>query len=129
MVSSPQENVEISKEMEIYKMDGGKFGFDMTIQYHKAEMLGMLQVHCVSNFNASSSIISNFQISMLFLIFLLFIVDAWWISYGLRVLNSKNIPIQFLIQTCSLLGCKHNWNVCEKIHTKKHNKLFFLKSF
>jgi hypothetical protein len=52
MVPSPQERVEISKEMEIYRMVGGTFGFDMAIQDKKSKMPGKL--HYVSNFDVSS---------------------------------------------------------------------------
>jgi hypothetical protein len=44
--------VDISKEMEIYRMVGGTFGFDMAIQDRKSKMPDKLQY--VSNFNVSS---------------------------------------------------------------------------
>jgi hypothetical protein len=52
MVLSPQERVEISKEMEIYRIAGGTFGFDMAIEDEKTIMPGKL--HYVSNFDVSS---------------------------------------------------------------------------
>jgi hypothetical protein len=101
MVPSLQECAKISKEMEIYRMDGGTFGFDMAIQDRKTKMPGKL--HFVSNFNVSSYFVStfNFQISMSFLMFLLFVIDAWWTSYGARVPNLQKLSIQMLSQTCS----------------------------
>ena len=42
MVLDPQERAEISKEMEIYMMAGGTFGFDMVVHDRKAKMPGKL---------------------------------------------------------------------------------------
>ena len=63
----PQERAEISKEMEIYRMVGGTFGFDMVVHDRKTKMPGKLQVHFIANFNVSSPFVSNFKIPMLFL--------------------------------------------------------------
>jgi hypothetical protein len=52
MVPSLQECAEISKEMEIYRMVGGTFVFNMAIQDRKTKMPGKL--HYVSNFDVSS---------------------------------------------------------------------------
>ena len=57
----------ISKEMEIYRMDGGTFGFDMFVNYRNTEIPGILQVHFIANSNVSYPFVSNFKISMLFL--------------------------------------------------------------
>jgi hypothetical protein len=65
----------------------------------------------------------NFQTSMSFLMFLLFVVDAWWTSYGARVPNLQKLVIRVLSQTCSSSRCKRHWSVFKKIHTKKRNKL------
>ena len=69
MVLDPQERVEISKEMEIYRMAGGTFGFDMAVNDRKTKMAGKLQVHFIPNFNVSSPFVSNFKISKLFPMF------------------------------------------------------------
>jgi hypothetical protein len=106
MVPSPQERTEISKEMEIYRMASGAFGFDMAIHDRKTKLPS--KFHYVSNFNVSSYFVStfNFQISMSFLMFLLFVVDAWWTSYGTRVPNLQKLVIRVLSQTYSSSGCK-----------------------
>eukprot|EP00253_Pinus_taeda_P003488 PITA_03488 len=52
MVSSEQEREDISKEMEVYKMGGGTFGFTMAIKNMTTKMPGKLQF--VSNFQLSS---------------------------------------------------------------------------
>ena len=67
MVLDLQERAEISKEMEIYMMASGTFGFDMAVNDRKTKMPGKLQVHFIANFNVSSPFVSNFKISMLFL--------------------------------------------------------------
>jgi hypothetical protein len=74
-------------------------------------------------FQISMSLLPLFQISMYFLMFLLFVVDAWWTSYGSRVPNLQKLAIRVLSQTCSSSRCECNWSVFEKIHTKKCNKL------
>ena len=62
MVLDPQERVEISKEMEIYRMAGGTFGFDMVVHDRKTKMPGKLQVHFIANFNVSSPFVSKFKL-------------------------------------------------------------------
>jgi hypothetical protein len=47
--------------------------------------------------------------------FILFIVDVWWKHYGGKVPHLQKLAIQVLSQTCSSLGCEHNWSVFEKI--------------
>ena len=42
MVVSHEERAEISKEMEIYRMSGGTFGFQMAIADRKTKMPGKL---------------------------------------------------------------------------------------
>jgi len=79
-----------------------------------------------SNFIVSSYFASTFKFQCYFLMFLLFVVNAWWIIYGTRVPNLQNIIIQVLIQTCSSSRCKQNKSVFEKIHTNKCN---WLKKF
>jgi len=41
MVSSPAKSAEISKGMEIYRMVGGTFSFDITVVDRKTKMSGM----------------------------------------------------------------------------------------
>eukprot|EP00253_Pinus_taeda_P034765 PITA_34765 len=88
MVRSPVERAEISKEMEIYRMAGGTFSFEMVVVNRKTKM-----------------------------------PDAWWIHYGAKVPHLRKLAILILNQTCNSSGCERNWNVFEKIHNKKRNKL------
>ena len=115
MVLSVQECVDISKEMEIYKMASGTFSFDMVIQDKKTKMPCKL-VHFVSNFNVSSSFVSNFKFKCCFLCF----------SYLLQMLGGhsmaqeypiyKILPFKFL---ANHIACWHasTTRVCLKKHT------------
>ena len=64
MVVSEQEREEISKEMEIYRMAGGTFGFSMAIKSRMTKMPGKL--HCSVCFKFQ---LSNLIIHCLFIIF------------------------------------------------------------
>ena len=52
MVSFEQEHEDISKEMEVYRMGGGTFGFNMAIKNRTTKMPGKLQF--VSNFQVQN---------------------------------------------------------------------------
>jgi hypothetical protein len=54
-VLTPTEHLEISKQMEIYKLAIGTFGYDMAIQNKTIRMPSKLQVKFVSNFQISMS--------------------------------------------------------------------------
>jgi hypothetical protein len=41
MVRSPEERIEISKEIETYKMAGGTFGFEMAVTDRTTKMPGI----------------------------------------------------------------------------------------
>ena len=101
MVLDLQERAEISKEMEIYRMDGGTFGYDILVDDRKTKMPGKLQVHFIANFNVSCPYVSNFKnfnvislIMFLTFYFLLFVLDAWWTSYGRRVSHLQKLSIR-----------------------------------
>ncbi|GKU92834.1 hypothetical protein SLEP1_g6507 [Rubroshorea leprosula] len=49
--------------------------------------------------------------------------DEWWKYFGYSAPNLKKLAIQILSQTSSSSGCERNWNVFERIHTKKRNRL------
>lgn len=85
MVTYQQERGDISKEMELYRMAGGTFGFTMAIKDRRTKMRGKLQF--VSNFiiHCLFIICLKFRISMFFLMFLLFLLTCsylvdklWW---------------------------------------------------
>ena len=92
--------------------------FDMAIRDRTTKIPGKL--YLVSNFIVSSYFVSTFKF---FLMFILFVVDAWWRSYGGRVPNLQRLVIPLLSQTYSSSECERNWSVFEKTHTKKRNRL------
>jgi hypothetical protein len=58
MVLTLIECSEISKQMEIYKLSAGTFGYNLAIQNMTTRMLSKLQVKFVSNFKISMSFLS-----------------------------------------------------------------------
>jgi hypothetical protein len=64
------------------------FDIDMVVRDKKTKLPGKL--HFVSNFNVSSSFVSNFSV---FSYVSLFVVDAWWTSYGTRVPDLQRLSI------------------------------------
>ena len=59
MVASGQEHEEISKEMKIYRMPSGTFGFTMAIKNRTTKMPGKLQLTVCFNFQFSNFIIHS----------------------------------------------------------------------
>eukprot|EP00253_Pinus_taeda_P012630 PITA_12630 len=47
----------------------------------------------------------------------------WWEAFGGHCPELQKFAIRILSQTCSTIGCEHNWSVFERIHTKKRNCL------
>ena len=125
MVPSATNRSEISKELEVYRRAMGTFGFDMAINDRKNIMPSKL--HIVSKFNFITFFVLNFKFSMSSLMFLQFIVDTWWETYGRRVPHLQKLVVRILSQTCSSSSCERNWSVFEKIHTKKRNRFENLK--
>eukprot|EP00253_Pinus_taeda_P026548 PITA_26548 len=47
----------------------------------------------------------------------------WWESFSGQCPQLQRFAIRVINQTCSALGCEHNWSVFECIHTKKRSRL------
>eukprot|EP00253_Pinus_taeda_P033099 PITA_33099 len=47
----------------------------------------------------------------------------WWEAFGGHCIELQRFSIRILSQTCSAIGCEHNWSVFERIHTKRRNCL------
>jgi hypothetical protein len=62
MVLTPAECSKISKQIQIYKLSVGTFGYEMAIQDKTTTMPGKLQVKFVSNFQISMSFLSIYYI-------------------------------------------------------------------
>ena len=62
---------------------------------------------------------------MFFFLFLMWkwLVDEWWRLHGYNAPHLQKLVIQILSQTVSHSGCERNWNVFERIHTKRMNRL------
>lgn len=53
----------------------------------------------------------------------IFLEDEWWRLYGGSAPIVQKLAIRLLCQTSSSLECEKNWNVFERIHAKKRNRL------
>ena len=125
MVHPLAECLEISRQMEIYRMASGVLGYEMAILVRTTKMPSKLQ----------------FQI--LFFPFYIFDIYYLW-KYNLlssfesfhfihcsclvESSQSQKLVVRVLSQTCSSSGCEHNWSVFEKIHSKKLNRLEMFKN-
>ncbi|XP_052626826.1 uncharacterized protein LOC111876822 [Lactuca sativa] len=49
--------------------------------------------------------------------------DEWWKLFGGDTPMLQKFAIRILSQTASSSGCERNWNVFERIHTKRRNRL------
>jgi hypothetical protein len=85
MVLTPIKCRKISKQMKIYRLAVGTFGYDMAVQDRSTRMLGKLQF--VSNFNALPFylLVTSWKYNLNLFSLLLFFVDVWWTNYGKRV--------------------------------------------
>lgn len=57
------------------------------------------------------------------MIFIFFVLDAWWEMFGNKVPNLQKIVVRILSQPCSASGCERNWSMFEHIHSKKRKRL------
>lgn len=48
---------------------------------------------------------------------------SWWQQHGISCLELQRIAIRILSQTCSSIGCEHNWSAFDQVHIKRHNCL------
>lgn len=62
------------------------------------------------------TLISNMIVIYLYL-------DEWWRLFGSSAPNLQKLAIKVLSQTSSSSWCERNWNVFDRIHTKKRNRL------
>ncbi|KAH9620381.1 hypothetical protein KSS87_022032 [Heliosperma pusillum] len=47
----------------------------------------------------------------------------WWQQHGVNCLELQQIALRILSQTCSSIGCEHNWSVHDQIHHQRQNGL------
>ncbi|KAL9240750.1 hypothetical protein vseg_014934 [Gypsophila vaccaria] len=48
---------------------------------------------------------------------------VWWQQHGVNCLELQQISIRILSQTCSSIGCEHNWSIHDQIHCQRQNRL------
>ncbi|KAK8718204.1 hypothetical protein V6N13_045447 [Hibiscus sabdariffa] len=48
---------------------------------------------------------------------------SWWQQHGISCLELQRIAIRILSQTCSSIGCEHNWSAFDQVHIKRRNCL------
>lgn len=48
---------------------------------------------------------------------------AWWQQHGINCLELQRIAIRILSQTCSSIGCEHNWSIYDQIHRQSCSRL------
>ncbi|KAK8570315.1 hypothetical protein V6N13_003003 [Hibiscus sabdariffa] len=48
---------------------------------------------------------------------------SWWQQHGISCLELQRIAIRILSQTCSSIGCEHNWSAFDQVHIKRCNCL------
>jgi Protein of unknown function (DUF 659)/BED zinc finger len=72
MVRSPEQRIEISKQIELYRMAGGTFGFDMAVNDRLIKMPGIFLF--VTLFQLSNFIVSSNSIFFLCLFKILFVI-------------------------------------------------------
>jgi len=46
-----------------------------------------------------------------------------WESYGEEGKELQNLIIRVLSLTCNAIGCERNWNIFDKVHAKRRNRL------
>jgi hypothetical protein len=72
MVRSPEQRIEISKQIELYRMAGGTFGYDMAVNDRLIKMPGIFLF--VTLFQLSNFIVSSNSIFFLCLFKILFVI-------------------------------------------------------
>nr|DAD25005.1 TPA_asm: hypothetical protein HUJ06_026469 [Nelumbo nucifera] len=82
-----------------------------------------VEINLNKEFTLFENCCSNFGRPFLVKTFKSTSLGEWWSRFGCDTPNLKRIAIRILSQTCSSSGCERNWNVFERIPTKKRNRL------
>ncbi|GLU05172.1 hypothetical protein SLE2022_222860 [Rubroshorea leprosula] len=48
---------------------------------------------------------------------------AWWQQHGISCLELQRIAVRILSQTCSSVGCEHNWSMHDQIRRLRHSRI------
>ncbi|XP_074559699.1 uncharacterized protein LOC141815646 [Curcuma longa] len=47
---------------------------------------------------------------------------AWWQQHGINCLELQHIAIRILSQSCTSVGCEHNWSTFDTIRSARHSR-------
>ncbi|KAG6498834.1 hypothetical protein ZIOFF_038583 [Zingiber officinale] len=47
---------------------------------------------------------------------------AWWQQHGINCLELQHIAIRILSQSCTSVGCEHNWSTFDTIQSTRHSQ-------
>ncbi|KAK2646545.1 hypothetical protein Ddye_021740 [Dipteronia dyeriana] len=48
---------------------------------------------------------------------------AWWQQHGISGLELQHIAVRILSQTCSSIGCEHNWSIYDQVRSQGHSRV------
>ncbi|KAL5782792.1 hypothetical protein ACOSP7_007821 [Xanthoceras sorbifolium] len=48
---------------------------------------------------------------------------AWWQQHGISCLELQQIAVRILSQTCSSIGCEHNWSIYDQIRSQRQSRV------
>ncbi|KAL6190756.1 hypothetical protein ACLB2K_037150 [Fragaria x ananassa] len=48
---------------------------------------------------------------------------AWWQQHGICCLELQRIAVRILSQTCSSMGCEHNWSIFDQMYSLRSSRL------
>ncbi|KAK1591967.1 hypothetical protein Q3G72_016861 [Acer saccharum] len=48
---------------------------------------------------------------------------AWWQQHGISGLELQHIAVRILSQTCSSIGCEHNWSIYDQVRSQRHSRV------
>lgn len=49
-------------------------------------------------------------------------IAAWWQQHGINCLELQHIAIRILSQSCTSVGCEHNWSTFDTIRSARHSR-------
>lgn len=56
-------------------------------------------------------------------LFFYVVLAAWWQQHGICCLELQRIAVRILSQTCSSIGCEHNWSIFDQMYNLRSNHL------
>lgn len=49
-------------------------------------------------------------------------IAAWWQQHGINCLELQHVAIRILSQSCTSIGCEHNWSTFDTIQSTRHSQ-------